>query len=168
MRKEKREKRNEKWERALDRFSLGFFSGSLCPFLVALFSLFLLTASGCAWLNPWAQQEEEARQTQLAAARANAAADHAERSAAAAEQAARQATIAADRVEKVVRADSQAIDADSARINYLIAQRERRRHHHRSHIHHHHVTAAPAPPPASSHPNMSSKAPPPPPPYGTE
>jgi hypothetical protein len=131
---------------------------SLFSLLLSHFFLFaFLGAAGCAGWNPWAQQEQ-ARQTQLAAARANAAADRAEASAAAAEKAAREANITADRVGAVVRADSKAIDADVARINYLIARRERRRRKRRRHH---------APPANAASPNPAPKKESTP-PYGTE
>jgi hypothetical protein len=114
----------------------------------ALLAFSLMTAAGCATSN------KSAEQAQVAAARADTAANRAEASAAKAEKAAHDATLAADHVEKTVREDTRAIDADIARINYLLAQHERRRKRRRkSHGKHH---AAPAPtatskPPAGAH-----------------
>jgi hypothetical protein len=136
---EKRAIRNEK--REAESGSRTHASLFLLSFLFSIFSFLCLLAAGCATSN------KSVEQTQLAAARANAAADRAEASAAKAEMAANNATIAADRVEKTVRADSKAIDADVARINYLIAQQDRRRRrHHKVHRRPH------APPPAASLP----------------
>ncbi len=102
----------------------------------ALLAFSLLAAAGCASSN------RSAERAQLAAARANAAADHAEASAAAAEKAAQDASAAADRVERTVREDSKAIDADIARINYLIAQHDRRMRRRRKSRKRHHATAS--------------------------
>jgi hypothetical protein len=127
---EKREIRKEKREaKAVVRFE----SSSLFYFLISLFSLL---AAGCATSN------KSVEQAQLAAARANAAADRAEASASAAEKAAQDATLAADRVERTVREDTRAIDADIARINYLLAQQDRRRRRHRKSHQAHHTQAA--------------------------
>jgi hypothetical protein len=94
-----------------------------------------MLAAGCSLLP-----NRSAQQTQLQAQRANAAADRAEKSAQAAEKAARDAMAAADHAEKTVHEDSKAIDADVARINYLIAMHDRElRRRRRSKKHHHHV-----------------------------
>jgi|HubBroStandDraft_2_1064218.scaffolds.fasta_scaffold459467_2 chemotaxis protein histidine kinase CheA len=135
------EKRNEKKEAESSRRTHA--SPFLLSFLFSIFSFLCLLAAGCATSN------KSVEQTQLAAARANAAADRAEASAANAEKAAHNATIAADRVEKTVRADSKAIDADVARINYLIAQQERRRRRRRKAHWPHHTPPAAAPLPTS-------------------
>jgi hypothetical protein len=101
----------------------------------ALLAFLILAGAGCATSN------QSVEQAQLAAKRADAAAYRAEASAAAAEKAAHDATLAADRVEKTVREDSKAIDADIARINYLLAQQERPRHHRRKSRRRHHAPA---------------------------
>jgi chemotaxis protein histidine kinase CheA len=119
-------------------FSLLFSSFSLLAVL-------LLAGAGCG------TSERSAEQAQLQAARANAAADRADASAAAAEKAARDAMAAADHAERTVREDTNAIDADIARINYLIEQRDRRlRRRHRKARRRHH-----APAPATPHPGTA-------------
>ena len=119
----------------------------------AIAAVLIMTAAGCA-------ANRSAEQSQLAAARASAAADRAEASARAAEKAAHDATVATDRVEKVVREDRKAIDADVARINYLIALQQRRRRHRRKLRHRHHTPAVAAAPPTSTKPAEPTFIPP--------
>jgi hypothetical protein len=99
---------------------------------IALIALSMF--AGCSLLP-----DRSAQQTELQAQRANAAADRAEKSAQAAEKAARDAMAAADHAEKTVHEDSKAIDADIARINYLIAMHDRELRRRRKTKKHHHV-----------------------------
>ncbi|GEM_PF-6424590 len=94
-------------------------------------------AAGCSLLS-----NRSAQETQLQAKRADAAADRAEKSAKAAEKAARDAMAAADHAEKTVHEDSKAIDADIARINYLIAMHDRELRRRRKSRRHHRVKPA--------------------------
>jgi hypothetical protein len=111
---------------------------------------FSIPAAGCSLMA-----NRAAQRTQLQADRANAAADRAEKSAAAAERAARDAMAAADRTDRVVREDTKAIDADIARINYLIAMQDRRRKRHQKSRRRRHGATAP---PAAAYPGPGARS----------